>query len=94
MNLQYLDTTLQMKSHQHRVEGQDHLPCPADHTSFETTQDMVGFLGCKGILLAQVQFAIHQYHQVLLMWAVLYPYIPQLVLILEVAMIQVQDLAL
>ena len=44
----HLDAVLQMRSHQHRVEGQDHLPYPAGHTAFVAAQDMVGFLGCEG----------------------------------------------
>ena len=52
---------LQIRSHQCRVEGQNHLPQPADHDSFGAAQDTVGFLGCKGTLLAHVQLAILQY---------------------------------
>ena len=55
---------------------------------------MVGFLGCTGTLLAHVQFAIHQYPQVLFSRAVLDPFILQLVLTLEVAVTQVQIVAL
>ena len=60
----HLDAVLQVSSHQHRAEGQDHLPRPAGHTSFDSTQYMVGFLGCEGTLLAYVQLAINQYTQV------------------------------
>jgi len=35
------------------------------------------FLGCKHSLMAHVQLFIHQYHQVLLHSAVLYPLIAQ-----------------
>ena len=42
----HLDIVLQVRPRQHRVVGQDHLPHPATHTSFETAQDKVGFLGC------------------------------------------------
>jgi len=55
---------------------------------------MVGLLGYEASLLAHDQLAIHQYLQVLLVRAVLYSYIPQLVLIVGVASTQVQDLAL
>ena len=44
-------------------------------------------------MLAHVQLAIHQYPQILFSRAVLYPYIPQFVLIVGVATTQVQDLA-
>jgi len=54
----------QKRPHQCRLEGQDHLPWPAVHTSFDAAQDMAGFLGCESILLAHVQLAIHQYPQV------------------------------
>ena len=55
---------------------------------------MAGFLGCKGTLLARVQLPIHQNPQVLFSRAVLHPYISWLVLILRVAVIELQDLAL
>ncbi|KAK4824941.1 hypothetical protein QYF61_021561 [Mycteria americana] len=57
-------------------------------------QDMVGFLDCKCILPAHVQFFIHQYPQVLLRRAALKPFIFQSVLLLGIALIQVQNLAL
>jgi len=60
------------RSHQRKVEEQDHLPRPADHASFVAAQDMADLLGCRGALLAHVQLAIHQYSQVLLGRAVLY----------------------
>ena len=41
-----LDAGLQTGSHQSRVEGQNHLPRPAGHASFEAAQDTVGLLGC------------------------------------------------
>jgi len=55
---------------------------------------MVAFRDCKGTLLAHVQLPIHQYPQVLFVRAVLYPYIPKLVLIVWVATTLMQDLAL
>ena len=55
---------------------------------------MVGFLGCDLILLAHIQLFIHQYPQVLLHRAALNPFIPQPVLLLGVALTQVQDLVL
>jgi len=64
-----------------RVEEQDYLPQPAGHTSFDAAQNMVGFLGYKSTVLTHVQLVIHQYPQVLFSRTVLYPYIPQLVLI-------------
>ena len=55
-----------MMSPQYRVEGQDHLPRSVGYTSFDAAQDIVGFLGCEGTLLAHDQLAIHQYPQVIL----------------------------
>jgi len=55
-----LDTVLQVRPQQHREEGQDHLPQPVDHTSFDAAQDMVGFVGCEGTLLARVKLFINQ----------------------------------
>ena len=65
LRTEQLDTLLQMRSHQHRVEGQDHFPQPADHAPLDAAQDTVGFLGCEGTLLAHVQLAIHHYFQVI-----------------------------
>ena len=57
----YLDTVHQARPHQCRLERQDHLFCPAGHASLDTAQDMTGFAGCEGTLLAHVQLPIHQY---------------------------------
>ena len=84
----HLDAVLQQ-----RVEGLDHLPQLAGHISFDTAQDTVGFLGWEGTLLAHVQLPIHQYLQAFFKRAVLSPFIPQLVLLVDVALSQVQDLA-
>ncbi|KAK4822945.1 hypothetical protein QYF61_023445 [Mycteria americana] len=89
-----LDAVLQVGSHQSRVEGQNHLPRPAGHASFDAAQDTVGLLGCEHTVLAHVQLFTHQYPQVLLSRAALNPLIPQPVLIPGVALTQVQDLAL
>jgi len=50
---------------------------------------MVVFLGCEGTVLAHVQLPIHEYSQGLFGRAVLHLYIPQLVLVVEVAKTQV-----
>ncbi|KAK4811172.1 hypothetical protein QYF61_019803 [Mycteria americana] len=89
-----LDAVLQVGSQESGVEGENHLPRPAGHASFDAAQDTIGFLGCECTLLAHVQFFIHQYPQVLLLSAALNPFIPQSVLILGIAPMQVQDLAL
>ncbi|KAK4831400.1 hypothetical protein QYF61_017531 [Mycteria americana] len=77
-----------------RAEEENHLPQPAGHASCYAAQDMVGLLGYEHTLLAHVQLFIHQYPQVLLCRAALDHIIPQPVLILGVALTQVQDLAL
>ncbi|KAK4823355.1 hypothetical protein QYF61_001703 [Mycteria americana] len=77
-----------MGPHESGVEGQNHLPRPAGHASFNAARDTIGFQGCKHMLPAHVQFFIHQYPQVPLWRAALNPFIPQPVLI------PAQDLAL
>ena len=71
----------QVRSHQHRVEGQDHLLHAASHISFDAAQDAVDFLVWEDPLLAHVQPAIHQYPQVFFSKAVLNPFIPLLELV-------------
>jgi len=39
LNTSHLVIVLQLRSHQLRAEGQEHLPQPADYASFDTTQD-------------------------------------------------------
>jgi len=51
----HLDAVLQVMFHQCRVEGQDHLPWPAGHASFDAAQDMVSVLGCEDTVLPYVQ---------------------------------------
>ncbi|KAK4818851.1 LOW QUALITY PROTEIN: hypothetical protein QYF61_020070 [Mycteria americana] len=80
-----LDAVLQVRSHQSRVEGQNHLPRPAGHASFDAAQDTVGLLGCERTLLAHVQLFVHQYPQVLFRRAALAHIIPQPVLKLRIA---------
>ncbi|KAK4811312.1 LOW QUALITY PROTEIN: hypothetical protein QYF61_024448 [Mycteria americana] len=80
-----LDAVLQVRSHQSGVEGQNPLPRPAGHASFDAAQDTVGLLGCERTLPAHVQLFIHQYPQVLFRRAALNHIIPQPVLIPGVA---------
>ncbi|KAK4824675.1 LOW QUALITY PROTEIN: hypothetical protein QYF61_017255 [Mycteria americana] len=75
-----LDAVLQVGSHQSRAEGQNHLPRPAGHASFDAAQDMVGLLGCERTLLAHDQLFVHQYPRVLFHRAALDHIIPQPVL--------------
>ena len=94
LRIPHLNVVLQVRPHQHRAERQDHLPRPAGRASFDAAQDMVGFLGCEGTSLVHIELPIHQYRQVLFSKAVLSPFIPQLVLVVEVTLTQMQDLAL
>ena len=73
---------------------QSYLPCPADHTSLDAIQNKVSILHCKDTLLPQVHLAVQQYLRVLFGRAVLHPYILQLLLVVEFAMTQAQDLVL
>ena len=66
----------------------------AGHASLDAAHNPVGLLGCEDTLLACVQLAVHQYPQVFSGRAVLYPFILQLILVVEVASTQTQDLAL
>ena len=81
-----LDAGLQVGSHQSGAEGQNHLPEPTGHASLDAAQDTVGLLGCERTLVAHVQLFIHQYPQVFVGRAALNPFIPQPVLIAEVAL--------
>ena len=53
-----LDAVLQVGSLESRIEGQNHLPRCADHTSLDAVQDTVGLLGCKCTLPAHVESLI------------------------------------
>ncbi|KAK4823530.1 hypothetical protein QYF61_003039 [Mycteria americana] len=75
-----LDAVLQVGSDQSRVEGQNHLPRPDGHAALDAAQGTVGILGCEHTLPAHVQLFIHQY--------------PQPILIVGLALTQVQDPAL
>ncbi|PKU42438.1 hypothetical protein llap_7238 [Limosa lapponica baueri] len=89
-----LDIALQVESHESRVEGKNHFPRPAGHTSFDAAQDIVSLLGCEHTLPAHIQVFIYQYPQVLLGTAALNPFVPHPALISGVELTQVQNLAL
>jgi len=84
-----LKAVLQVRSHQSRIEGQNHLSQPAGHASPDAAQDMVGPLGCQRTLPAHVEPFVYQYPQVPLSRAALDPFIPQPVLILGITPTQV-----
>ncbi|KAJ7396748.1 hypothetical protein BTVI_142156 [Pitangus sulphuratus] len=88
-----LDAVTKVRSHQSGAEEQNHLPWPADHAAFDAALDTIGLLGCKYTLLAHIQPLICQHPQDFFSGAALNPFIPQPVLILGVALTQVQHLA-
>lgn len=79
-----MDAALQVRSH----STEDHLPCPSGHT-FVAAHGVVTFLGCKDTLLALCPVPPSLFRQ-----AVLYPYILQVVLLVGVAVAEVQTLLL
>ncbi|KAK4823665.1 LOW QUALITY PROTEIN: hypothetical protein QYF61_005017 [Mycteria americana] len=87
-----LNTVFKGRPHQCRGQGQgdNHFPSPAGHTISETSQDAIGLLGHLGTLLAHIQLAIDQHHQVLFYR----PLFPKPVALHGVVVTQVQDLAL
>ncbi|KAK4822675.1 hypothetical protein QYF61_019042 [Mycteria americana] len=88
------NAVLQVGSHESRVEGENHLPRPAGHASFDAAQDTVGLLGCKHTLPGHVELLINQHPWVLLLRAALNPFSAQPVFVLWIAPTHVQDLAL
>jgi len=74
-------------------EGQNHLSRPAGHTSSDTAQGMVAFLGCERTLPRHIELLVNQHPQVLLFRAALNPFTAQPVFVLVIAPTQVQDLA-
>ena len=87
-----LDAVLQVGSHESRIEGQNHLPQPARHSSLDATQDTVGILGCKRTLPAHVESSINP--KILLLRAALRPFSAKPVVVLGTVQTQVQDLSL
>lgn len=72
-------------------EGENHLPQPTVHASFDTARDTIGFLGCKCALPAHHQLFVHQYPQILHS-AALSPLTAQPVFMFGIALAQMQDL--
>ncbi|KAK4816062.1 hypothetical protein QYF61_011070 [Mycteria americana] len=89
-----LDAVLQVGSHQSGGEGQNHLPGPAGHASFDAPQDAIDFLGCECTLPGHVELLINRHPQVLLLRAALNPFPSQPVFVLGIAPIHVQGLEL
>lgn len=55
-----LDAIFQMWSHQGRVEGEENLSRPTNHTASDTPQGATGLLDHKGTVLAHYHPAAHQ----------------------------------
>ena len=90
----HLDTVLQVRPHQCRARGHNHLPCPAGNAALDAAWDTVGFLGCEGTLLAHVQLPCTSISKSFSARLCSVSFIPQLVLIAGNATTQVQDLTL
>jgi len=72
-----MNTVLEVRPHQCRVQGHYHLPTPAGRTIPDTSQDAIGLLGHLGTLLAHVQPAVDQHSQVLFCWEAFQPLLPK-----------------
>ena len=83
-----------MSPHKGRIEGDNHLPCSASHSSFDAAQDTVGLPGCKSTLLAHAQLFVHQDSQVLLHRVALKETFSQFVLVSEITSTQLKHHAL
>ncbi|KAK4831815.1 hypothetical protein QYF61_019245 [Mycteria americana] len=82
-----LNTIVEVRPHQCRVQGHDHFPSPAGHAIPDTSQDAIGFLDHLGSLCAHVHPAIDQPSQ-------LSSHSSQVCSVHGVVVTQVQDLAL
>jgi len=89
-----LNTQLQVRPDQCRVEREDHFPWPTGHSPFNAPQDPIGLLNHQGTVRAHRQTVIYQDPQVLLHRAPLQQVMSQPVLILAAIPSQVQDSAL
>jgi len=89
-----LNTVLEVRPHQCRVQGHDPLPASAGHTIPDPSQDAVGLLGHVGRLMALIQPAVNQHPQVLSRWAAFQPLLPKPAALHGVVVAQVQDPAL
>jgi len=83
-----------VRSHQSRVERQNHLPRHAGHTSFDAAHGTVGLLSCKSTLPGHDEFLMNQHPQLLFLRAALNSFSAQSVYVLRSALSHVQNLAL
>ena len=89
-----LDAGLQVRSHQSRVQGQNHLPQTAGHNSCDATQDTAGLLHCECTLLGHIELLINRHPQGLLLGAAFNPFSTQPAFVLGIVLTHVMDLAL
>ena len=89
-----MDTELQVGPQKGRVEGNNQLPCPAGHPSFNASQDKAGLLSCKCTLLACIKLFIHQNAKVLLHGAALREFFSHSLHTMGIALTHVQYVAL
>lgn len=82
-----------MGCHKSKAEGENHLPHPAGPTAFDVAHHIVGFLCCEFTLLGYVELLIHQHAQFFLFRAALDSFFVRPVLVVGIALTQVQDLA-
>lgn len=81
-----------MGSHEIRIEGQNRLPCHAQHAALAAAQNMVDPLGCKCRLLVHAEFLIYQQAQVHLCRSALSPFIILTLSKFGIDLAQVRDL--
>jgi len=84
-----LDTTFQMWSLQGRIEGEENLSWPTNHTNIP--QDVIGLLGHNSIVLAHGHPAVHQDTQVPFPYTTLQQISLQPILVPGVVLAQMQD---
>lgn len=90
-----VNTVLDVRPHQSRVQGDDHLPSPAGYTIPDTSQDAAGLLlGHLGTLPVHVQLSIDQHSQILFLCIAFQPLCPEPIVSHGVVVTKVKDLAL
>ncbi|KAF4804443.1 hypothetical protein TURU_007903 [Turdus rufiventris] len=83
-----------VQPHQCRVQRKNDLPAPAGPTISDRGQDAVGLLDHQGTLLACVQSAVDQYHQVPFCLGIVQPHRPKPIALHRVIVAKMQDLTL
>lgn len=89
-----LDTVLQVGCHKSRIESENPLSRVAGHFSFDAAQDTAGFLGHRCTLLSRIEPSICERPQVFLPRANFDPFSTWPLLLLEVDLTHMLDVAL